>query len=57
MNKFVGSLSEALGNLTNSVEDTKKFKTEMTGLAQNLNSLNTIYGNMLTAMKMGGGSK
>ncbi len=53
MNKFVGSLSEALNNLTDSVEDTKKFRNEMTGLAKNLNSLNTIYGNMLSAMQMG----
>jgi hypothetical protein len=53
MNKFVGSLSEALNNLNASVEDTKKFRSEMTGLAKNLSSLNTIYGNMLSAMQMG----
>jgi len=53
MNKFVGSLSEALNNLTDSVEDTKKFRNEMNGLAKNLNNLNTIYGNMLSAMQIG----
>ncbi len=55
MNKFYGTLSNAIENLHDSVEDTKKYKTEMTGLAKNLGHLNSIYGNMLSAMQMGAG--
>ena len=39
-----------LSNLNSTVEDTKKYKEEVGKLAKNLSSLNTIYGNMLTAM-------
>jgi gliding motility-associated protein GldL len=39
-----------LANLNSTVEDTKKYKEEVGKLAKNLSSLNTIYGNMLTAM-------
>ncbi len=51
MNKFIGNLSSALTNLEASVQDTDKFKTQMGGLANNLEKLNGIYGNMLTAMR------
>jgi gliding motility-associated protein GldL len=54
MNKFYGSLSQAMDNLTESVEDTKKYRSEMSGLAKNLSQLNNVYGNMLSAMQMGG---
>ena len=37
-------------NLSDSVEDTKKYKTEISTLSNNLSALNTIYGNMLSAM-------
>ena len=53
MNKFYGSLSTAMTNLDESVEDTKKYRTEMSGLAKNLSTLNNVYGNMLSAMQMG----
>lgn len=56
MNKFYGSLSSAIENLNDSVEDTKKYKNEMNGLAKNLSHLNSIYGNMLSAMQIGGAS-
>jgi gliding motility-associated protein GldL len=55
MNKFYGSLSTAMTNLDESVEDTKKYRTEMSGLAKNLSTLNNVYGNMLSAMQMGAG--
>jgi len=55
MNKFYGSLTSAMTHLNDSVEDTKKYKTEISGLAKNLSQLNAIYGNMLTAMQMGAG--
>jgi gliding motility-associated protein GldL len=51
MNKFIGNLSSALTNLEASVQDTDKFKTQMGGLANNLEKLNGIYGNMLSAMR------
>ena len=56
MNKFYGTLTSAMDNLNDSVEDTKKYKNEMAGLAKNLGHLNSIYGNMLSAMQLGGAS-
>ncbi|WP_187262177.1 type IX secretion system motor protein PorL/GldL [Pontibacter beigongshangensis] len=51
MNKFYGNLSIAMENLTDASKDTEQFKQEVARLTQNLHSLNTVYGNMLTAMK------
>lgn len=51
MNKFYGNLSMAMENLTDASKDTEQFKQEVSRLTQNLHSLNTVYGNMLTAMK------
>lgn len=51
MNRFIGNLSTAMTNLETSVADTDRFKTQMSGLATNLEKLNNIYGNMLSAMK------
>ncbi len=48
--KFYEGLSDLMRNLNDSVEDTKKYKTEISALSSNLSALNTIYGNMLTAM-------
>ncbi|MCA6443714.1 MAG: gliding motility protein GldL [Bacteroidota bacterium] len=48
--KFYGGLAELMQNLHESVEDTKKYRTEMSNLSSNLTALNTIYGNMLSAM-------
>jgi len=39
-----------MSNLNSSLEDTKKYKDEVAMLAKNLNQLNTVYGNMLSAM-------
>lgn len=51
MNKFYGNLSMAMENLTDASKDTEQFKEEVSRLTQNLHSLNTVYGNMLSAMK------
>ncbi len=51
MNKFYGNLSMAMENLTDASKDTAQFKDEVSRLTQNLHNLNTVYGNMLTAMK------
>lgn len=49
-NKLYGGITELMSNLSSSVEDTKKYKEEVALLAENLNALNTVYGNMLSAM-------
>jgi gliding motility-associated protein GldL len=48
--KFYGGLAELMKNLHDSVDDTKKYRAEMSQLSNNLTALNTIYGNMLSAM-------
>jgi len=37
-------------NLSESVDDTKRYKENISELANNLKSLNTVYANMLNAM-------
>ncbi|MCC7301251.1 MAG: gliding motility protein GldL [Bacteroidia bacterium] len=51
-NKMYESIESVMSNLSASMEDTKRYKQEMAVLAQNLESLNTVYGNMLTAMNV-----
>ena len=46
-------IGELMKNLNDSVEDTKVYKENISELAKNLASLNTVYGKMLNAM--GGG--
>jgi gliding motility-associated protein GldL len=48
---FQGKVSEMMGNLAASVEDTKLYRENMAALAQNLTDLNNVYGNMLKAMR------
>jgi gliding motility-associated protein GldL len=48
---FYDGLSNLMKNLNDSVDDTKKYKEQISQLSVNLESLNTIYGNMLTAMR------
>jgi gliding motility-associated protein GldL len=45
-----GGMSNLMGTLSESVDDAKKYKDEVAQLAQNISSLNTVYGNMLSAM-------
>lgn len=52
--KFYDGITQLLSNLNSTVDDTKRYKEEVGKLAKNLGSLNTIYGNMLSAMSMGG---
>jgi gliding motility-associated protein GldL len=51
-NKFYEGLSELMKNLHDSVDDTKKYRQEMATLSSNLTALNTVYGNMLSAMNV-----
>jgi methyl-accepting chemotaxis protein len=45
-----GGMNELMGTLNDSVNDARKYKDEVAQLAQNISSLNTVYGNMLSAM-------
>lgn len=49
-NKLYTGIEQLLQNLNDSVEDTKKYKEGISELSKNLTALNTIYGNMLSAM-------
>ncbi|MBC8265967.1 MAG: gliding motility protein GldL [Flavobacteriales bacterium] len=42
--------TQFLQNLSTSIEDSKRFQQEVGKLAENLSSLNQVYGNMLNAM-------
>ena len=51
MNSFYGNLVQASQTMEGSVVDAKKAHDQISKLAGNLSSLNTIYGNMLSAMQ------
>lgn len=50
--KIQGGISEMMGTLADSVEDTKNYKTNIAELSKNLQKLNQVYGNMLNAMNI-----
>lgn len=50
--RLYDSIARLVENVSESVEDTRRYKTEMGQLVQHLESLNTVYGNMLTAMSV-----
>jgi gliding motility-associated protein GldL len=50
--KFYEGINQLMENLNSSLEDTRKYKDEVAKLARNLSSLNTVYGNMLSAMNI-----
>jgi gliding motility-associated protein GldL len=50
MNKFYQDMSATVQNFNASAGDAKQFKDEVGRLAKNLATLNSIYGNMLSAM-------
>lgn len=50
--KFYDGLADLMKNLHDSVDDTKKYRQEMSTLSTNLTALNTVYGNMLSAMNV-----
>ena len=51
LNAFYGKLSETSNSMLNSAEDAKRVQEQIGNLATNLGRLNSIYGNMLTAMQ------
>jgi gliding motility-associated protein GldL len=50
MNKFYKDMGVTMQNITESVDGSLQFKTEVNQLAKSLSSLNAVYGNMLSAM-------
>ena len=48
--QLFSGMGELVQNLNDSVEDTKKYKDNITALSANLEALNTVYSNMLNAM-------
>ncbi len=51
MNKFYSNLINASDAMAASAEDAKAAREQISALAKNLTSLNSIYGNMLSAMQ------
>lgn len=50
MSNFYTRMNEAMSDMAKSAEDVKAYKDQLASLNKNLSSLNTVYGNMLTAM-------
>jgi gliding motility-associated protein GldL len=51
LNGFYGKMAEASQSMMSSVDDANKAKEQIGLLANNLNKLNSVYGNMLSAMQ------
>lgn len=49
MSSFYDKMNEAMTHISDSVEDTKSYKEQVASLNKNLSSLNTVYGNVLSA--------
>ena len=50
--KMYSGINELMSNLHGSIDDTRKYKDTMGELSKNLSALNTVYGNMLSAMNV-----
>lgn len=53
MGNFYSKLNEAMADLAETAEDTKAYKQHMEQLNTNLGQLNSVYGNMIGAMRGG----
>ena len=53
LNTFYGKLAEASTTMMGTVEDAGRAKEQISTLANNLGKLNSVYGNMLSAMQVG----
>jgi len=51
-NSLYEGIQTVLSNLNDTVDDTRRYRSEISSLASNLEALNTVYGNMLTAMNV-----
>ncbi len=52
--RFYEGINALMSNLNSSIDDTQKYRQEVAALAKNLAQLNTVYGNMLSAMTVRG---
>jgi len=52
IDKVGESMNTFLSNLTQSIENTAKYKDQANELAKNVEALNKVYGNMLNAMNV-----
>ena len=50
MNSFYKNVALTMKNFNDSLDDSMKFKEEISKLSKNMSSLNVVYGNMLAAM-------
>ena len=48
--KLYTGMEDIIDNMKSSANDVKKYREEISKLSQNLSAMNTIYGNMLSAM-------
>lgn len=55
--KFQSQVTDMMQNLSDSVEDTRMYKENMSMLSKNLTDLNNVYGNMLKAMTVSRGEQ
>ena len=49
--KFTAALNSAINSISESLEDTKVYREQLTELNKNMKSLNSVYGGVLAAMK------
>jgi len=49
---LTGEMNQIMSNLKDSVDETKVYKDEISKLNKNLSALNSVYGNMLSAMNI-----
>jgi gliding motility-associated protein GldL len=52
-NQAYANFEKSMSSLGDTTEDAKKFKVQLAAMSENLGALNTVYGNMLTAMSIG----
>lgn len=53
LNQFYGAMTEAMSSMSEATEDAQQYRDGMAQLNQNLQRLNNVYGNMLSAMAGG----
>ncbi|MBP6385296.1 MAG: gliding motility protein GldL [Pseudarcicella sp.] len=51
MNSFYNGLTSTMSNISDAAKDSQQFKQELSKLTSNVQSLNNVYGSMLSAMK------
>jgi hypothetical protein len=51
MNQLQESIKNVMSDLASSAQDTQIYRENMSMLSKNLTELNTVYGNMLRALK------